>query len=429
MLDELGTGQGYLKAGLLGFQKSGKSWTAVALAIGTWKFFGSKGRIVFFDTEGGSEYVSGLISRQTAKPLLGKKARAFKDLLSVTKDLHEDDVFLVDSITHPWRELCDAHLARINEFRSKKDLKPRTKLEFQDWGPIKAEWSKWTDFYLNSKVHIIIAGRAGDIYSMERDEETNKNELIKTGIKMKTESEFGFEPSLLVEMERVQTVNGKREIIHRATVIGDRFNAIDGKQIDFKGGGSEAKAVGKVFDFFKPHLDLLKPGASSPINTEIKSDTGVGEDGDVEFHKMIRERDILLEEIKAELIKAGMDGRSEEDKKNRVLLLEKVFGTPSWTKIERMQVKVLRTCLKVMKDALKSKSDPVAQDPDDAFDPQNEEANKWGPAKKKVMDLIPKLLLKEEREAYKNLLGQCKTVEEIERVHLQIKENLSSVPA
>ena len=51
-LQSLGKGQGYLKAGFLGFPKSGKTFTSFRLAFGVRKHFGLKGRIAMFDTEG-----------------------------------------------------------------------------------------------------------------------------------------------------------------------------------------------------------------------------------------------------------------------------------------------------------------------------------------------------------------------------------------
>lgn len=355
-LDELGTGQGYLKAGFLGFQKSGKSWTAIALGIQCWKFFGSKGRLVFFDTEGGSEYVAGMVRRLTGRALLGKRTRAFADLMTVTRDLQEDDIFIVDSITHPWRELCESHLASVNKMRAKKNLPPRAKLEFQDYSALKQKWSDWTDFYLNSRVHIIICGRAGFEYEMETNEETNKKELVKTGVKMKTESEFGFEPSLLVEMERQQMLGDKTEIVHHATVIGDRFNVIDGKQISFRGGLAEAKAVEAVFEFFKPHIALLMPGGHAPIDTALKTDTGVTEDGDAEWQRERRTRTILCEEIQGEIV-AHIPGQSAEDKKAKSNLLLEIFGTRSWSAVENMDSEALRKGLERTKAHFGTKRD------------------------------------------------------------------------
>ena len=65
--------------------------------------------------------------------------------------------------------------------------------------PLKAMWREFTDRYVNSKLHVIMRGRAGYIWDDVEDEEGVK-ELKKVGTKMKAEVETGYEPSLLIEM-------------------------------------------------------------------------------------------------------------------------------------------------------------------------------------------------------------------------------------
>src|SRR3972149_3091524 len=225
MLSTLGTGQGWFKGGLLGGPKAGKTYTLALLLAGIRRYLNLDGPIVMFDTEGGSEYIAPLVKRETGRELIGLRARAFSDLMDCTKEVEKIGAsgFLVDSITHPWRELCDSYLARVNEVLRGKGKEPRGRLELQDWNPIKTRWAPWTEWDLNSAIHVGVCGRAGDIWSREENEETGKMQSVKTGVKMKTEGEFGFEPSLLVLMEAVQTDKGPRRIIHRATVMGDRF--------------------------------------------------------------------------------------------------------------------------------------------------------------------------------------------------------------
>ena len=57
ILQELVEEQGYFKAGLLGLAGSGKTFTAVEMALFVRKYFGLDGPIGFFDTETGSAYV------------------------------------------------------------------------------------------------------------------------------------------------------------------------------------------------------------------------------------------------------------------------------------------------------------------------------------------------------------------------------------
>ncbi|HEY6991145.1 MAG TPA: AAA family ATPase [Bryobacteraceae bacterium] len=345
LLQPLGQGQGYLKAGFLGFSKSGKTYTATDLAIGTYKFFANCGDIVFFDTEGGSEYVAARIKEQIGKLPLGLKSRSFADLMKVTKELKPNDVLLVDSVTHVWRELCDSHLMRVNEALARKNKPPRFKLEFQDWNPIKATWENWTTWYLNSPVHVIICGRAGWEYDMQTTEDVSGNErkeLVKIGTKMKTESEFGFEPSLLVEMERlVEHANGRRRVTKRqATVIGDRFGILDGKTF-----------VNPKFKDFEPHLKRLKPGALNPIDTATKSDTGVTEEGDIEWQRERKARTILSEEIQGLLV-FHIPGQTAKDKQRKAALLHEAFGTRSWTAVEGLPSEVQRQGLSLLHERL-----------------------------------------------------------------------------
>lgn len=341
LLQQLGGGQGYLKAGFLGFPKSGKTWTAMLLACGVREFFSLAGPIAIFDTEGGAEYVAPEIRRRTGMEPVGIRSRKFDDLVGVAREAEADgiSVLIVDSVTHVWRELCDAYLIQINEARQRKaerggvPFSPQKRLEFQDWNTIKPKWATWTDLYLNSQLHIIICGRAGYEYDFEeRDDDSGKKDLVKTGIKMKTESEFGFEPSLLVQMERVQSAERGRftgAISHHATVLGDRFSVIDGHEAD-----------NPDFEFFRPHVAMLTPGAHAPIDVRPGTDMGVSEDGDT-WAKEKRQRAIYCEEIQGELLRAW-PGQTAVEKKAKAEAIEAAFSTRSWTKVEGLPSDSLR---------------------------------------------------------------------------------------
>jgi hypothetical protein len=111
-------------------------------------------------------------------------------------------VIIVDSITHVWRDLQESYLARINDDRKRYKKYPLASLEFQHWGPIKRMWGEFTDLFLSSRAHMIVCGRAGNVYEyQEKDDGSGKKELITIGTKMATEKELGYEPSLLIEMQ------------------------------------------------------------------------------------------------------------------------------------------------------------------------------------------------------------------------------------
>jgi hypothetical protein len=348
ILQKLGNGQGYLKAGLLGFAGAGKTMTATKIAVGTRAFFKEDGPIAMFDTEGGSEYIAEIVRSATGKDMVGVKSRSLDDLLEVGQECVKSgvSVLIVDSMTHVWRDVVDSYLAEVNRQRAGRNQGPRKTLEFQDWGPIKAKFGQWTDFYLNSKLHIIIAGRAGWDYEEEKNEQ-GKKQLVKSGTKMKTESEFGFEPSLLIEMEMIDERSGgkKSGVVSRmATVIKDRFAVIDGKQ--FKN---------PKFEDFLPHIERLKPGAHTDIDMSLKTTHDVDETGDAQYYRERKTREILCEEIQGELT-AAFPGQSADEKKIKVDLIFNAFNTRSWTAVQSTDSEKLRAGLKAIREAIALKN-------------------------------------------------------------------------
>jgi hypothetical protein len=343
-LKKLGGGQGLVKAGFLGFQGSGKTYTSVLLAAAIRKQFGLKGPIALIDSENATAYVAPLVLELTGLELVGDRTRDFDQLLELGNDCVQEgvSVLVADSMTHFWRSLCANYLAGVNEQRRSNNRAPRSRLEFADWGILKEQWAKWTDFYLNSPLHIIICGRAGYEYDMTKNEETGRTELNKTGIKMKTEGEFGFEPSLLVQMEMDQepTKDGGFRQIRTGTVLKDRFGVIDGSYFQFRKGKDHTEEMNAVAAAFAPHLSMLKPGSHSTVSTAVNP-MPVSEEGDVEWAREKRSRTILCEEIQGAIV-SKHPGQSADEKKIKGELLAKYFGTRSWTAVESMRSETLR---------------------------------------------------------------------------------------
>jgi len=246
---------------------------------------------------------------------------------------------VVDSITHVWTRLCEDFLKRVNDSRARNRMQTLDRLEFQHWNTLKPMWNEWCDLLLNSPLHIIVCGRAGWNYSMDENEKGRK-ELSKVGIKLKAESEFTFEPNLVVEMsaEQVMERGEVASVTHRALVLKDRnpngAQSLVGRSADNPG-----------WEFFKPHLDYLTPGAHSFVDTSRETRIDVDEAGNGEWHREKRMREVLCEELAAELDKSSLSGQSAEAKKGRVRLLEECFGTASKTAIENMKSDHLRESL------------------------------------------------------------------------------------
>lgn len=268
---------GYLKAALLGRQGTGKTMTAVLLLLAYRHMRGLKGPLAFFDTETGSAYVRPMIEKFTGQRLLTKRARAIEDVVRFIRAAQEAGAAgaVIDSVTHLWRSLCDGYLAAVNERRKQQGYGPLYRLEFQHWNAIKPRWQTFADLYLNEPIAIVACGRAGWEYEMADSDEKDSNgkpkkELQKVGVKMKAEGEFGYESSLLVEMDSEQNLGGEHTVIsRRATILKDRFSVIDGathlfpsvKPAEFD------RALREVGDFFKPHLALLVNGGHVAVDT------------------------------------------------------------------------------------------------------------------------------------------------------------------
>lgn len=301
----------YLKLGIYGEAGSGKTFTSSRVAIGLAKFIKSKKPIAFADTETGADFVAPAF-KAAGLDLVVAKTRAFQDLLGIVDEAASTcDILIIDSITHFWNELIDSYL--------KKNEKKR--LTLRDWQPLKQTWREFTDRFVNSKLHIIVCGRSADKWEEVEDPEDGSKELRKVGTKMRTETEMGYEPSLLVEMEAIQiTARTGGKYVHRAYVKKDRFDVIDGLIFD-----------NPTLDSFLPHILLLNLGGEHKAIETDRNSQDMFERGDTGEQKRIR-KEILLEKITNE-IKKLYPGQTENDKKERIALLEHVFGTNSWTEI------------------------------------------------------------------------------------------------
>jgi hypothetical protein len=153
----------YLKAGILGFQGSGKTYTATRMASGLAKLSGKdKPKVAFFDTEKGSDFFVKYFAEQGIQFDVAK-SRAFVDLVEFMKEVEKGgyDVAIIDSISHVWNELRESY---------EKRLRRSNGLLFQDWGKVKGEWGQFTSAFINSKIHVIVLGRAGYEYDFSEDE-------------------------------------------------------------------------------------------------------------------------------------------------------------------------------------------------------------------------------------------------------------------
>jgi hypothetical protein len=306
----------FLKMGILGFQGGGKTLTSAKCLIGLYKYTLEQGLhdgtkpVAMIDTEKGSDWLIPIFA-QAGVPFVVAKRKAFADLLKVM-DEAESEAFglLIDSVTHPWRELVESYLRK----------KDRSYLAMDDWGFLKGEhgWQQFTDRFVNSKLHIVMAGRAG--YEYENYVEDGRKKMEKVGTKMKTEGETGYEPDLLVLMEQHEDLRTGK-VVHRATVQKDRSTLLDGQQFD-----------NPDFSSFLPHVKCLALGSPH---------IGVGVTGDSQHLIKLQKRDwtpvqreICIDEIQT-LLAMHYPSQGADDKKARLKAMLTYFNA-TWTEIEKV---------------------------------------------------------------------------------------------
>ena len=359
MLQPFAKNPRYLKAGFLGFGGSGKTYTAAELAIGLHRYFELQGPIAAFDTERGLAAQRERIEEHSGVPLVGTMSRSFEDLMVFCEEVDQTDirVVIIDSVTHVWRRLCKDMLDAINRDlreRYKERARIRKKLEFQDWAPVKDRWQVFTEWFLNSRAHVLICGRAGFEYDFQVDDRKNR-ELVKTDVKMKAEGEFTYEPGVVVMMQRETDLDpsGLPRNRRRATIIKDRSDLIDGET-----------ALDPTWRFFEPVLEWLRAGDHAPIDRGRSVGFRVDMGAD-EWQREQRQRAILAEEIKGELV-AAHPGQSADAKKAKADLLLHCFQTRSWKKIESTPSAALKSGLATLRAEL------GVEDPEPPFDDREE---------------------------------------------------------
>lgn len=340
----------FAKVGIYGSAGTGKTRTAYEIATGLIKEKKLEKPVVFFDTEKGSDWILPLFNKDGIQCLV-KKSRTFSDLLKACEIAQDQaSVMIVDSVSHIWRELTQSYLEQYNRDRRNmmvkkwgkewvdKNFKPSLQLEFQHWGQIKPMWGKFTDFFLNSSLHMIVCGRAGDMYEYQENE-NGKKELIKSGTRMATEKELSYEPSLLIEMQR-KVIDSRERLF--AFVEKDRSDTINQKEFELP----------KYTDF-KPHFDFINIGGESKQTNFYQNDSGTLFEGKTlnpedEFSAEKRKRTVLCEEIKG-VLEASFPGNTSENKGIKNTIFNKVFDTHSWTKVENTSSDILKEKLEQLK--------------------------------------------------------------------------------
>lgn len=340
--------QSAAKVGIFGRQGSGKTTTSALIALGLSKSYHNGAPVAFLDTENGSDYLVPIFETEGVE-LLVVKSRSFSDMRGALGEAEKSGccAYLVDSYSHPWNELTDTF----------KQKSKRKKLEFHHMDALKSMWRGWTDQMLNSPLHVILSGRLGFEWGEEEDEGERK--LVKLGTKMKSESEAGYEPSLLIEMEALQdsdsrmkqTRTKKGSIVHHAYVLKDRWRALNGRTFQFKDINQYKPGDYKrVYESFSPHWSKLVIGTRQKAVDGARTSAAMfTEGGESVGQERARRAQIASEEV-AGILQHLWGGQTAVEKKIRQSLLHELFGTFSWHAIETARVEKLERAVDILRE-------------------------------------------------------------------------------
>src|SRR3990167_2432071 len=337
----IGNDQAYAKVGFYGQQGSGKTFTASLFAIGLQQHIKSKKPVFFFDSETGSSFVKPLFDKAKIQ-LIGKRSKSFADLLENAAIAEQNcDIMIVDSMTHVWTDLVESYRKKkymcekcgggglFNEkecFRCNGSGTTRDRVVIWDFAPIKKTWGIWVDFFINSKLHFFVCGRAGGVYELRENLE-GKEEIMKVDDKFKSESEYGYEMSLLIQMKSVKT---KKGIENTGFIWKDRFNVINGLEMKMP-----------KFEDILPHVQLLNIGGVHVETKQEKDTTEMLKTPRANTEDYQKLKQIALEEILA-LLAEKHPTSSVEDKRAKAAAVKTVFKTGSWTAVESMKLEELQ---------------------------------------------------------------------------------------
>lgn len=340
--------QPYVKLAAQGFAGAGKTFTLALIAVGLRKRIGSTKPIVIFDTERSSKFLRAFFASHSI-PVLVKKSRSLKDMKeSIARcESGVSDILIIDSISHVWENWIEEYKAakRIND------------IQFQHWGQIKPVWKRsFADPFVTSSVHILMTGRAAFTYGKETNEDTGKKELVTTGVKMRVEGETAYEPDLLIEMQRVETMgkDGARQVWREAVVLKDRSTLIDGKTL----------GPNPNYESFAPVIEYLLSDVA-PAREERQGDDRELVEKQDEKDKKRTDRAIVLEEIETAM-KLGAPSRSDADVRWRLDTMTECFGTGSWTKVSVSPLEKLQSGLAMLRVIVMAKRGKEEKKADEA---------------------------------------------------------------
>lgn len=362
-----------LKAAFIGLNGSGKTFTMALLAIGIAKTYHGGAPVMMHDSEDPASDFLVPIFKMEGIPFLRRKSISFRHACAA---LHEGPrkgacVLIEDSMTKDWTDLQERFKKTFNP--------PLEEIEMWHWPIIKPVWNnEWVEPMLASPMHVLIGGRLGDKWEgVIKADGKERMEAVDT--KMKAEGEFGYEPSMLVEMHSDRSVATKLtedksrrrqrrggDTVHSAFIKKDRSRILQGKSFAFP--AINEYKVGdwkKVFAMFEPHLKIYDIAGKTSAPAQTAADPNgplFTSGGNNAFYQRKQEAVIAIEEIDGTL-QAIWPGQTADAKKFRAMAIYTLFGTRSWTAVTTLPIDDLQAGLVRLKAIeLNTKNTPMDEE-------------------------------------------------------------------
>ena len=360
-----------LKAAFFGSGGSGKTITAMLLAVGLSKEQHASAPIAFVDPEGVEEFVAPICAAESV-PLVVLSGRTFVEMRDGLAEAEQIGccAYVVDHYDGIFRELTEAQKVKLNLIGRKLPYAHREEL-------IRV-WDAWVRAFRSSPLACIFTGRLAWEWG-DSETEDGEVEKVKLGTKMRGDSDAGYEPNLLIEMERLENfarnkVSKKKqgEISHVMRILKDRRMILNGRSFSFK--DLNAYTAGDyigVYRALSPHLGTPVEGAvqsSESLRLGVDATTRTSADlfqpvsGESAYAERQRRITVACEDFQA-TSRVLWPGETEKAKACRQAAIEAIFQTRSWSAVESKTAEAVEAgaaLLRACESALPREADGVA---------------------------------------------------------------------
>lgn len=337
---------------LFGLGGAGKTITAALLGAALSKERHNGAGVTLMDTEEVAEFVTPIFAAEGV-PLFIEPSRSFVDMREALPRAVERGccAFIVDHYDGVHRELSEAQTLALGMTGRQRPYHHREDL-------IRL-WEAWVMQYRTTPIHMILTARQANLWG---DDETPEGDpfKVKLGTKARGDADANYEPNLLIEMEKIERFTREKgskrkigQIEHAARVVKDRRMVLEGlswvwpNMNGYKSGGYKG-----VWKSLAPHFTadprvgpggILRPEATPRDSQRLFNP----QSGESKMAERARRITIAVEEIQAAL-NAIWPGQGADEKRLRVLVMEALFQTRSWTAVETFAPERVESAWKIM---------------------------------------------------------------------------------